>query len=120
MPGAEEARRKLGVSSTGFPFNSVAAIERSSDGRTNPMVNSGAIATTSLVSGATRDEPWQFIHDGLSRFASRRLVLNDEGCVSAAATNFRNQGIARVLQSVGCIYLGPVEATDISTPGSAR
>jgi glutaminase len=113
--GAEEARRKLGVNSTGFPFNSVAAIERSGDGRTNPMVNSGAIATTSLVPGATRDERWQFIHEGLSRFAGRRLALNDAVYASAAETNFRNQGIARVLQSVGRIYLDPAEATDLYT-----
>jgi glutaminase len=113
--GAEEARRKLGVNSTGFPFNSVAAIERSEDGRTNPMVNSGAIAATSLVPGATKDERWQFIHDGLSRFAGRRLTLNEEVYASAAATNFRNQGIARVLQSVDRIYLDPAEATDLYT-----
>ena len=49
--GAEEARRRLGVNATGLPFNSLEAIERGEDGRTNPMVNSGAIATTSLVPG---------------------------------------------------------------------
>ena len=46
--GAEQARQKLGANATGLPFNSLAAVERSSDGRTNPMVNAGAIATTSL------------------------------------------------------------------------
>jgi Glutaminase len=45
--GPEEARRKLGVNATGQAFNSLGAIEQSPDGRTNPMVNSGAIATTS-------------------------------------------------------------------------
>lgn len=49
--GAKVAREKLGVNSTGMAFNSVTAIERAPDGRTNPMVNSGAIATTSLVPG---------------------------------------------------------------------
>jgi glutaminase len=47
------------------------------DGRTNPMVNAGAIATTSLVPGATEEEKWTFIHAGLSRFAGRTLPLND-------------------------------------------
>ena len=51
--GAEPAREKLGANATGLPFNSLAAVERSADGRTNPMVNAGAIATTSLVPGAT-------------------------------------------------------------------
>jgi glutaminase len=47
--GAEQARKWLGVNATGLPFNSLAAVELSTDGRTNPMVNAGAIATTSLV-----------------------------------------------------------------------
>ncbi len=64
--GADKAREKLGANATGFAFNSLAGIERSADGRTNPMVNAGAIATTSLVPGATTDAKWKFIHDGLS------------------------------------------------------
>jgi glutaminase len=56
--GPEQARQKLGANATGLPFNSLAAVERSGDGRTNPMVNAGAIATTSLVPGATADAKW--------------------------------------------------------------
>jgi glutaminase len=113
--GAEEARRKLGVNATGLPFNSLTAIERAGDGRTNPMVNSGAIATTSLVPGADAEARWQFIHDALSRFAGRQLVLNEEVYASAAQTNFRNQAIARVLLAYGGIHLDPAEATDLYT-----
>jgi glutaminase len=113
--GPEEARRKLGVNATGLAFNSLGAIERSADGRTNPMVNSGAIATTSLVPGATPEARWQFIHDGLSRFAGRTLPLNEEVYASATATNFRNQSIARLLQSFERIYIEPAEATDLYT-----
>ncbi|HMF14754.1 MAG TPA: glutaminase, partial [Gemmataceae bacterium] len=65
--GHEQVREKVGVNATGLAFNSLAAIERGDDGRTNPMVNAGAIATTSLVPGATPDAKWRFIHDGLSR-----------------------------------------------------
>jgi glutaminase len=113
--GPDKARQKLGVNSTGLGFNSLAAIEQGGDGRTNPMVNPGAIATTSLVPGASLDEKWQFIHDGLSRFAGRTLSLNEEVYASASETNFRNQSIARLLQSYGRIYLDPVQATDLYT-----
>jgi glutaminase len=113
--GPEEARQKLGVNATGLAFNSLAAIEQGPDGRTNPMVNAGAIATTSLVPGATLEAKWKFIHDGLSRFAGRKLPLNDEVYASASETNYRNQGIARLLQSYGRIYMGPAEATDLYT-----
>jgi glutaminase len=113
--GAAQAREKLGANSTGLPFNSLSAIERSVDGRTNPMVNAGAIATTSLVPGASVDAKWQFIHDGLSRFAGRKLPLNDEVYASASETNFRNQSIARLLQSFNRIYCDPALATDLYT-----
>jgi glutaminase len=113
--GAEQAREKLGANATGMPFNSLAAVERSADGRTNPMVNAGAIATTSLVPGATFEAKWRFIHDGLSRFAGRKLPLDEEVYVSATETNFRNQGIARLLQSFGRIYFDPAQATDLYT-----
>lgn len=113
--GAEEIRQKLGVNATGLAFNSLAAIERNPDGKTNPMVNAGAIATTSLVPGATLDAKWQFIHDGLSRFAGRTLPLNEEVYASASATNYRNQSIARLLQSYGRVYLDPAQAVELYT-----
>ena len=113
--GAEQARQKLGVNGTGLPFDSLCAIERSEDGRTNPMVNAGAIATTSLVPGMTAEGKWRFIHDGLSGFAGHTLSLNDEMYASASATNHRNQSIARLLQSHGRLYFDPVEATDVYT-----
>jgi len=113
--GVEKAREYIGVNATGLAFNSLAAIERNTDGRTNPMVNAGAIATTSLARGLNIDEKWQFIHDGLSRFAGRSLPFNEEVYASASATNHRNQSIARLLQSYGRIYMDPVEATDLYT-----
>jgi glutaminase len=91
--GPAEVREKVGVNATGRPFNSPAGIEESPDGRTNPMVNSGAIATTSLVPGRTAEEKWRFVHDGLSRFAGRRLSLEDEVYMSASETNQRNRDL---------------------------
>ena len=113
--GAEEARKKLGANATGFAFNSVAGIERTPDGRTNPMVNAGAIATTSLVPGATHEAKWKFIHEGLSKFAGRDLPMNEEVLKSALETNFRNRSIAQFLLSVGRIYCDPMEAVDLYT-----
>jgi glutaminase len=113
--GPEQVREKIGVNATGLAFNSLAAVEQGDGGRTNPMVNSGAIATTSLVPGASLDAKWRFIHEGLSRFAGRTLPLNEEVYASASETNYRNQGIARLLQSFGRVYMDPAEATDLYT-----
>jgi glutaminase len=79
------------------------------------MVNAGAIAAASLAPGATATAKWQFIHDGLSRFAGRSLELNSEVYQSEAATNRHNEGIANLLQSYERIYFDPVQATDIYT-----
>lgn len=113
--GAEALHEKIGVNATGQAFNSLGAIEQGAAGRTNPMVNSGAIATTSLVPGDTFADKWKFIQTGLSRFAGRDLSINEEVYISASETNFRNQGIARLLQSFGRIYMEPAEATDLYT-----
>jgi glutaminase len=115
VTGAESVREKIGVNSTALPFNSLAAVERGSDGRTNPMVNAGAIAVTSLAPGASLDERWHFLHEGLSRFAGRSLSLSDEVYTSASATNARNHSIARLLQSYGRVYCDPAEAVDLYT-----
>jgi glutaminase len=113
--GPDAVRAKIGVNATGMAFNSVAAIERRSDGRTNPMVNAGAIATTSLVPGPDADARWERIHRGLSRFAGRDLAVNEEIYASASATNFRNRSLAAMLQSLDAIYCDPAEALDLYT-----
>jgi len=113
--GEDQARAKLGVNSTGLPFDSVVAIEHARGGTTNPMVNAGAIAAASLAPGINAEAKWMFIQDGLSRFAGRNLVLNREVYESEAATNQRNQGIANLLQSYGRIYFDPLQATDVYT-----
>jgi glutaminase len=113
--GAEAARHRLGVNSTGFPFNSLMAVELNADRTMNPLVNAGAIATTSLVPGDTAEEKWERIHDGLSRFAGRNLMLSKDVYESESATNLRNQGIAHLLSSYQRLYYDPDEATDIYT-----
>jgi glutaminase len=113
--GADRVRELIGANATGRAFNSLAAVEHSPDGRTNPMVNAGAIATTSLVPGSTLESKWQFIHRGLSSFAGRDLPLNEEVYASASETNHRNQAIARLLHSLNRIYCAPADATELYT-----
>jgi glutaminase len=113
--GHQQARELLGVNSTGMPFNSVMAVELNAERTMNPMVNAGAIATTSLVPGQTADEKWERINHGLSAFAGHRLDLDQDIYESETATNLRNQGIAHLLESYGRLYFDPDEATDLYT-----
>ena len=101
--GHEEVRERIGVNNTGLPFNSVMAIELNEGHTMNPMVNAGALATTSLVSGSTWEEKWEFILQGLSAFAGRDLELDEGVYASEMETNMRNRSIARLLQSYGHI-----------------
>lgn len=113
--GVEDVRERVGVNATGLPFDSLAAAERDPAGRTNPMVNAGAIATTSLVPGDTADDKWHYVREGLSRFAGRDLQLDDEVYSSEMSSNRRNQGIAHLLDSYERMYFDPDAATDVYT-----
>jgi glutaminase len=113
--GADEARRRLGVNSTGLPFNSIMAIELSPERTTNPMVNPGAIASTSLVPGETVEEKWERVRTGLSAFAGRDLSIDEDVYRSEMAANGRNDGIAHLMHSYERLWFDPDEATDVYT-----
>jgi glutaminase len=113
--GADEARRRLGVNATGLPFNSPEAIERSHDGRTNPMVNAGAIATTSLVPGGDPASRWERIRERLSAFAGRDLRLDDDVYRCASESNHVNRGLVELLQKRGRVAGDPDTALDLYT-----
>src|SRR5262245_53310010 len=69
--GVQEVRERVGVNATGLAFNSLEGIERNPDGRTNPMVNSGAIPTTSLVPASSLAAKWESIRAAASRLHGR-------------------------------------------------
>lgn len=113
--GHHEVRRRVGVNSTGLPFNSVLAVELNHGSPMNPMVNAGALATTALAPGGSAEERWEFVRRGLSRFAGRELALDERVYASEAATNQRNESIARLLDSYGVLARDPVATTDLYT-----
>ncbi len=114
--GFTRIRELIGLNATGMAFNSIAAVDVSPDGRTNPMVNSGAIATASLAPGDSIDARWTFVRDGISRFAGHALHLDDEVHEScAAATNLRNRAIAEALNARGRVVGSPQDAVEIYT-----
>ena len=113
--GPDEIQRRVGVNATGLPFNSLEALAIDEDGRTNPMVNPGAIATASFAPGSSAAEKWRFARDGLSRFAGRELELDEETFASASATNHRNRELAAGLAERGGLGCDAVDALDVYT-----
>ena len=101
----------MGVDATGQVFNSIVAIEQYQGQQMNPMVNPGAIATTSMVKGGSEKEIWKNISDTYDDFAGRKLTVMEDIYKSEADTNQRNQA----LYAYWRIEKAPIEATDIYT-----
>jgi glutaminase len=99
--GINTVLERVGVEPTGNAFNTISV---DNAGRPfNPMVNAGAIVTTSLVSGDSGDEQFQRVIDGLSAFAGRPLGVDERVFESERETGDRNRAIAFLLRSVGAL-----------------
>jgi len=113
--GPDALLNNMGVDATGQVFNSIVAVEQYKGSEMNPMVNPGAITTTSMISGATPEEIWGRIIGIHSDCAGRQLTVNQEVYESEAATNQRNQAIAMLMYAYGHIKDNPLRACDIYT-----
>lgn len=113
--GYDKVFQRIGSEPTGRAFNSVLAVVDMPTHTGNPLVNAGAIATTSLISGKNEDEKWNKILDFYSRVAGEKLVLIDEVYKSEAATNAGNKALSMLLAKYDRIYADPFESVDIYT-----
>lgn len=113
--GPDKVFEQIGSEPTGRAFNSVPAVVDMPTHTGNPLVNAGAIATTSLVSGKDADEKWNKILNFYSKVAGEKLTLIDEVYKSEAATNTGNKALAMLLAKYDRIYADPFESVDIYT-----
>ncbi|WP_230660927.1 glutaminase A [Psychrobacter sp. I-STPA10] len=113
--GSETVRRKVGDSPTGLPFNSVMALELHQDKPLSPLVNAGAMATTSIIEAKDKEERWARILDFQRQMASERVRLSDEVNESEQTTNFHNRAIAWLLYSAEHMFCDPMEACEVYT-----
>jgi glutaminase len=113
--GSDTVFKRIGSEPTGRPFNSPLAVVDMPTHTGNPLVNAGAIATTSLISGANANERWNKILDFYSKAAGEKLTLIDEVYKSEAATNTGNKALSMLLAKYDRIYADPFESVDIYT-----
>jgi len=113
--GPDAIEKNMGVDATGQVFNSIVAVEQYRGSEMNAMVNPGAITSTSMVSGSSREEIWNKILATHSDFAGRQLAVNQPVFKSEAETNQRNQAIAMLMYAYGHIKSEPLRACDIYT-----
>jgi len=99
--GIDTMLKRVGVEPSGNPFNTISVDDQ---GRPfNPMVNAGAIVTTSLIAGNNQDEQFRRVIDGLSAFAGRPLDVEERVFASERDTGDRNRAIGFLLKSVGAL-----------------
>ena len=119
--GLESIEKRIGVDATGARFNSIIAVEavRTVVGtgapEMNPLVNAGAISTTSMVKGATADEVWKKIIDFHDAAAGRQLSVLQDVYKSESDTNQRNQAIGALMYAYGYIKDNWQQAVDLYT-----
>jgi len=113
--GAKAVMDKIGVDATGLRFNSIVAVEQQNGKEINPLVNPGAIASSSLIAGIDSAAKWKNILQTHEAFAGAPLKLNMPVYISEAGDNLRNQAIAHLLLAYGRMYFDPVQSTDIYT-----
>lgn len=78
----------------------------------NPMINAGAIASTSLVGGKNAQEQWERILSSISTFVGRAVEVDEEVCRSESETGHRNRAIAWMLKNFGIIEGEPMAALE--------
>ncbi len=113
--GGAAVVKNTGVDATGMVFNSIVAIEDKKGHEMNPLVNAGAITTTSMVGGSSATDIWNRILETYNGFAGRSLRVLEDVYKSEAETNQRNQAIGMLMYAYGHIHANPNQATDIYT-----
>jgi len=110
--GFEAVDGKVGVEPSGEAFNSISLAPES--GRPlNPMINAGAITSTSLVGGASAAERERRVVDFYGRFAGRPLEVDTDVYESERDTGHRNRAIGHMLRAFGVLECDPDEALDL-------
>ena len=95
--GREILLEKVGVEPTGDPFNSMIRLDEGSHRPYNPMINAGAIATTSLING---DNPTDKLNRLLTMFrgyTGHAVVIDMPTFMSERATGHRNRAMAHLM-----------------------
>jgi len=117
--GPEAVEKTIGVDATGMRFNSIVSVEFAKKElggpELNPLVNPGAITTTSMVQGTTADEVWAKIIGTYNDFAGRPLNVLQDVYKSESDTNQRNQAIGMLMHAYEYIKSNPAQATDLYT-----
>ena len=94
---------KVGVEPTGEAFNSIVELEKHTHRPYNPMINSGAIAVSSLIKGEGLEARLQNTLNYFGKYAGHPLQIDESVFRSEKGTAHRNRSIAHLLRHFGVI-----------------
>ena len=109
--GLQGVHERVGFEPSGEPFNAFSLDEH---GRpANPMVNAGALLTSSLIPGAHPGERFEKILRELSGFAGRPLAVDEEVFASEMETGDRNRALAYLMRASGNLARDVLDVTEV-------
>jgi glutaminase len=111
--GRELMLSKVGVEPTGDAFNSIIELEKKSHRPYNPMINSGAIAVSSLINGKNLTNRLQHILDLFENYVGHPLSVDENVFLSEKKTAHRNRAIANLLKHFNIIEGDIEESLDL-------
>lgn len=113
--GREEVFKKVNVEPTGMGFNSIVNLEIRDQNRPyNPMINAGAIVTTSLIFGENEQQKFDRILRFIRKATNNNEInINQEIYESEKETGDRNRSLAYFMKSNGILEGDVEEVLDI-------
>lgn len=111
--GENGVHSHVGVEPTGEVFNSIIELEEKSHRPFNPMINSGAIATTSLITAQNFSAKLEKILNWFGLFVDRKLEIDENVFLSEKKTAHRNRAIAHLMKHFNVIDADIEETLDL-------
>jgi len=110
--GIEAVRGKVGVEPTGDAFNSI-SLDPATGCPLNPMINAGAVATTSLVKGKDPAERLARLLRTFSLYFGHDVGIDEVVYASERDTGHRNRAISHMLRNFDVLEGNPEEPLDL-------
>ena len=110
--GRDYVLTRVGVEPTGDAFNAI-ILDEQSNRPLNPMVNAGAIATTSLIKGSGPTERLNRMLNMFSRYMGHDVFVDMSVFTSERSTGHRNRAMAHLMLNFGMIDRNIEESLDL-------